>query len=143
MVQKIILANCCRLIKAVTSKIIIDDWMQRKRINDALPADQRRADVENSIEELQLPMFQSAAIGCLHEVSEAFIVSKCPFVPVLKRKKKFSNYRLSLIRTVKQIIIADNSKFLDMFSDATLATYHRNRATTEVKDIRLVQGYDV
>ena len=33
-----------------------------------------------------------------------------------------------------------------MFSDATLATYHRNRATTEMKDIRLVrriQGYDV
>ena len=33
-----------------------------------------------------------------------------------------------------------------MFCDATLATYHRNRVTTEVKDISLVrhiQGYDV
>ena len=33
-----------------------------------------------------------------------------------------------------------------MFCDMTLATYHQNRATTEVKDIRLVrhiQGYDV
>ena len=33
-----------------------------------------------------------------------------------------------------------------MFCDVTLATYHRNRATTEVKDINLVrriQGYDV
>ena len=78
MVQKIILANCYRLIKAVTSKVIIDDWKQRKRINDALPEEQRRNDVENSIEELQLPMFQSAAIGCLHEASEAFLVSKCP-----------------------------------------------------------------
>ena len=85
MVQKIILANCYRLIKAVTSKVIIDDWKQRKRINDALPEEQRRTDVENSIEELQLPMFQSAAIGCLHEASEAFLVSKCPFIPV-KRK---------------------------------------------------------
>ena len=81
-VQKIILANCCRLIKAVTSKVIIDDWKQRKRINDALPEEQRRTDVENSIEELQLPMFQSAAIGCLHEVTEAFLVSTCTFVPV-------------------------------------------------------------
>ena len=116
----------------MTSKIIIDDWMQRKRINDALPEEQRRNDVENSIEELQLPMFQSVAIGCLHKASEAFLVSECPFIPV---KKKFSNYRFSLIRTVKHIIIADNSIFLDMFSDATLATYHQNRATTEVKDI--------
>ena len=98
MVQKIILANCYRLIKAVTSKVIIDDWKQRKRINDALPEEQRRTDVENSIEELQLPMFQSAAIGCLHEASEAFLVSKCPIVPV---RKKFSNYRFSLICTVK------------------------------------------
>ena len=57
------------------------------------------------------PCFKSAAIGCLHEASEAFLVSKCPFIPV---KKKFSNYRLNLIRTVKQIIIADNLKFLDM-----------------------------
>ena len=33
-----------------------------------------------------------------------------------------------------------------MFCDTTLATFHRNRATTEVKDICLVipiQGYDV
>ena len=85
MVQKIILANCYRLIKAVTSKIIIDDWKQRKRINDSLPEEQRRNDVENSIEELQLPMFQSAAIGCLHETSEAFLVSKCPFISVRKK----------------------------------------------------------
>ena len=47
MVQKIILANCSRLIKAVTSKIIIDDWKQRKRINNALPEEQRRTDVKN------------------------------------------------------------------------------------------------
>ena len=80
--QKIILGNCYRLVKAVTSKIIIDDWMQHKRINDALPPGQRRVDIENSIEELQLPMFQSTAIGCLHEVSEAFLVSKCCLVPV-------------------------------------------------------------
>ena len=98
MVQKIILANCYRLIKVVTSKVIIDDWKQRKRINDALPEEQRRNDVENSIEELQLPMFQSAAIGCLHKASEAFLVSKCPIIPV---RKKFLNYCLSLIRTVK------------------------------------------
>ena len=81
-VQKIILANCSRLIKAVTSKVIIDDWKQQKRINDALPEDQRRTDVENSIEELQLPIFQSVVIGCLHEATEAFLVSRCPFVPV-------------------------------------------------------------
>ena len=98
MVQKIILANCYRLIKAVTSKVIIDDWKQRKRINDALPEEQRHTDMENSIEELQLPMFQSVAIGCLHEASEAFLVSKCPIVPI---RKKFSNYCFSLIRTVK------------------------------------------
>ena len=85
MVQKIILANCYRLIKAVTSKVIIDDWKQRKRINDALPEEQRRTDMENSIGERQLPMFQSAAIGCLHEVSEAFLVSKCPVIPVRKK----------------------------------------------------------
>ena len=90
MVQKIILANCYRLIKAVTSKVIIDDWKQPKRINDALPEEQIRNDVENSIEELQLPMFQSAAIGCLHEVSEAFLVSKCPIVPVREKILKLS-----------------------------------------------------
>ena len=90
MVQKIILANCYRLIKAVTLKVIIDDWKQRKRINDALPEEQRRNDVENSIEELQLPMFQSVAIGCLHEASEAFLVSRCPFVPVKRKNVELS-----------------------------------------------------
>ena len=80
--QKIILANCYRIIKAVTSKIIIDDWIQCKRINDALPPEERRDDVENSIDELQLPMFQSVAIGCLHEASEVFLVSKCGLVSV-------------------------------------------------------------
>ena len=90
MVQKIILANCYRLIKAVTSKVIIDDWKQRKRINNALPEEQRRTDVENSIEELQLPMFQSVAIGCLHKASEASLVSKCPVVPVRKKILKLS-----------------------------------------------------
>ena len=98
MVQKIILANCYRPIKAVTSKVIIDDWKQRKRINNALPEEQRRTDMENSTEELQLPMFQSAAIGCLHEASETFVVSKCPVIPV---RTKFSNYRFSLFCTVK------------------------------------------
>ena len=79
--QKIISANYSRLIKAVTSKLI-DDWMQCKRINDALPPEQRRDDIEKSIEDLQLPMFQSAAIGCLHEAVEAFAVSKCGLVPL-------------------------------------------------------------
>ena len=81
--QKIISANYSnRLIKVVTSKLIIDDWMQCKQINDALPPEQRRDDLEKSIEDLQLPMFQSVAIGCLHEAVEAFAVSKCGLVPV-------------------------------------------------------------
>ena len=80
--QKIISANYSRLVKAVTSKLIIDDWMQRKRINDALPPEQRRDDIEKSIEDLQLSMFQSTAIGCLHEAVEAFAVSKCGLVPL-------------------------------------------------------------
>ena len=84
MVQKIILANCYRVIKAVTSNIIINDWKQCKRINDALPLEQMHCEVENLTEELQLPMFQSVAIGCLHEACEAFLVSKCPLVPVKK-----------------------------------------------------------
>ena len=79
--QKIISANYSRLIKAVTSKLI-DDWMQRKQINDALPPEQRRDDIEKSIEDLQLPMFQSMAIGALHKAVEAFAVSKCGLVPV-------------------------------------------------------------
>ena len=80
--QKIISANYSRLIKAVTSKLIINDWMQCKWINDALPPEQRRDDIEKSIEDLQLPMFQSTAIGALHEAVEAFAVSKCGLVPV-------------------------------------------------------------
>ena len=66
--------------------------------------------MENSIEELQLLMFQSAAIGCLHEATEAFLVSRCPFVPTCILRK-ISNYRCSVIRTAKEMIIADNSKF--------------------------------
>ena len=63
--RKLILGNCYRLVKAVTSKIIINDWRQRKRINDVLPPAQRCVDI------------QSVAIGCLHEASEAFLVNKC------------------------------------------------------------------
>ena len=80
--QKIISANYSRLIKVVTSKLIIDNWMQRKRVYDTLPPEQRRDDIEKSIEDLQLPMFQSMAIGCLHEAVEAFAVSKCGLVPL-------------------------------------------------------------
>ena len=109
MVQIIILGNCSRLIKAVTSKIIMDDWMQRKRINDALPEDQRHPDVENSIDKLQLPMFQSVANGCLHEAGEAFLVSECPFIPV--KNKQFSNYHFSLIHTLTQFTVIENSIF--------------------------------
>ena len=79
--QKIISANYSRLVKVVTLKLIIDDWMQQKRVNDALPPEQRH-DIEKSIEDLQLPMFQSVAIGCLHEAVEAFAVSKCGLVPL-------------------------------------------------------------
>ena len=56
--------------------------MQRKRINGALPPEQRCDDIEKSIEDLQLPMFQSVAIGCLHEAVEALAVSKCGLVPL-------------------------------------------------------------
>ena len=80
--QKIISANYSRLIKVVTSKLIIDKWMRGKWINDALPPEQRHDDIEKSIENLQLPMFQSVAIGALHEAVEAFAVSKCGLVPV-------------------------------------------------------------
>ena len=66
--------KCYRLIKVVTSKIVIHDWIQRKRINDTLLPEQRCVDVEKSIDKLSLPMFQSAAIGCLHEACEAFLV---------------------------------------------------------------------
>ena len=62
--QKIISANYSRLVKAVTSKLIIDDSNQHKRINDALLPEQRHDDIEKSIEDLQLPMFQSTAICC-------------------------------------------------------------------------------
>ena len=78
------LANYYRLIKAMTSKIVIDNWRERKKINDALPPEQRYDDVENLIEELHLPMFRSVAIGCIHEVTEAFLVSKCGFVQCRK-----------------------------------------------------------
>ena len=57
---------------------------ESEKKNDALPPEQRHDDVENSIEELHLPMFQSAAIGCIHEVAEAFLVSKCGFVQCRK-----------------------------------------------------------
>ena len=80
--HKIISANYSRLVKAVTLKLIIDDWMQHKCINDALPPEQRHDDIEKSIEDLRLPMFQSVAIGCLHEAVEAFAVSKYGLVPL-------------------------------------------------------------
>ena len=54
--QKIISANYSRLVKAVTLKLIIDDWMQHNRINDTLLPEQRHDDIEKSIEDLQLPI---------------------------------------------------------------------------------------
>ena len=62
-----------RLVKWVTSKIVIDNYKSRKKINDALPRRDRR-DI-GTISDLKLPMFQGAAIGCLQEASEAYIVS--------------------------------------------------------------------
>ena len=50
--------------------------MERKRINDALPVSERK-NIEASIDELQLPIFRTDAIGALHEAAEAFAVSKC------------------------------------------------------------------
>ena len=59
----------------VASKIIIQDWQERKRINAKLPANLRKH-IEESIDDLQLPMFCADAIGALHEAIEAFAVSQ-------------------------------------------------------------------
>ena len=59
----------------VASKIIIQDWQERKRINAKLPANQRKH-VEESIDDLQLPMFHADAIGAIHKAVEAFAVGQ-------------------------------------------------------------------
>ena len=59
----------------VASKIIIQDWQERKRINAKLPANQRKH-VEESIDDLQLPMFRADAIGAIHKAVEAFAVGQ-------------------------------------------------------------------
>ena len=59
----------------MASKIIIQDWQERKRINAKLPVNQRKH-VEESIDDLQLPMFHADAIGAIHEAVEAFAVGQ-------------------------------------------------------------------
>ena len=61
--------------KSVTSKVVIDDWMEGKRVNDCLPANERKQ-IEKSIDYLRLPCFQSSVIGALHKAGEAFLVCK-------------------------------------------------------------------
>ena len=63
------------MIKVVASKVVIDDWQERKKLNNSLPPDQRKP-VEATIDDLQLPMFRGDAIGALHEATEAFAVCK-------------------------------------------------------------------
>ena len=67
------------MIKYVASKVIIQDWEERIRVNASLPVAQRKV-VEATVEDLQLPVFQSAAIGALHEASEAFLVGQYKLV---------------------------------------------------------------
>ena len=67
--------NFFRLVTSVTLNIIIDDWMECKRVNNSLPADKRKK-IEGSIDDLRLPCFQSSAIGALHKAGEAFLVCK-------------------------------------------------------------------
>ena len=64
---------CYRLIKWVTSKIIIDKHMERKHVNDSLPRHLHQK--LPTIDDLQLPCFESGAIGCLHEAAETYLLS--------------------------------------------------------------------
>ena len=45
-----------RLVKSITLKVVIDNWMQWKRVNDSLPANERKQ-IEKSIDNLRLPCF--------------------------------------------------------------------------------------
>ena len=49
--------------------------MEQKRVNDSLPANERKQ-IEKSIDNLCLPCFQLSALGALHKAGEAFLVSK-------------------------------------------------------------------
>ena len=65
-----------RLIKWVTSKVVIDEHMERKWVNDKLLRHERKR--LPVIEDLQLPLFQPGAIGCLHEAGEAYLLGLFP-----------------------------------------------------------------
>ena len=62
----------------MTSKVIIDEHMERKWVNDKLPRDQRKKLPE--IEDLQLLLFQPGAIGCLHEAGKAYLLGLFPYL---------------------------------------------------------------
>ena len=119
-----------RLIKWVVSKIIIDQHMEKKRINDKLPPHRRK--VMLKISDLQIPRFEAGAIGCLHEAAEIYRL--CMFCFHFFRFFNFLNGHIVAVYNN-----FDNSKILAMFGNATLATYHRNRVTCTLEDIRLIR----
>ena len=61
-----------RLIKWVVSKIVIDDHMENKRINNKLPPHKRK--IMPHISDLQIPRFKAGAIGAIHEAAEIFLL---------------------------------------------------------------------
>ena len=62
--------------------------MERKRVNDKLPRDQRKRLPE--IDDLQLLLFQPGVIGCLHEAGEAYLLGLFPHL-YIRNCFNFSN----------------------------------------------------
>ena len=107
--------------------------MERKCVNDSLPHHLRQN--LPTIDDLQLPCFESGAIGCLHEATEMYLLSKF-FNNLISI---FSIFLFYFVNNNGYKLIFRKFEIPAMFGNATVTTYHRNRVTTTVEDIRLVR----
>ena len=102
--------------------------------------------MEESIDDLQLPMFCANGIGAIHEAVEAFAVGQyirtlcAQYCLIFKIVIVFADMLLFIIFSLSLFF------FIGLFENATLATVHRNKVTMTVQDLKLVrriQGHDM
>ena len=120
-----------RLVRSVETCMVVDKWERMTKNNEVLPEEMR--ETVPKLEDMSIHNWQAAAIGALHEATEAHLLSKLikyliPSMFFIQPSNPPSSLRFHL-----KLFISGN------FEDGNLAALHAKRSTLMLKDIQLVR----
>ena len=105
--------------------MVVDEWERMMRKNKLMPEEMQEK--VPKLEDMSIHNWQAAAIGALHEATEAHLLSK-----LIKYLIPSMFFHPSSLRFHLKLFISGN------FEDGNLATLHAKRSMLMPKDIQLV-----